>query len=181
MKKNQERYESPPPKPQRFAGHAKRVPPLNPEDEKVNDHVNHLKEQMEQRVLRLLANGEDGDSDPGAGRASDTGYGKSLRKQASNCEPNRGTKACQYRSATMDVDQELYRDFKVSYGIDRPEESNLNLSPEAKARREQIYKYKQTGKDLPGFAQDHVKQYALTMDRNATQKRARQNHDGRFA
>ena len=61
----------------------------------------------------------------------------------------------------------MYRDFKVTYGIDKPEESNLNMSPEAKARREQIHKYRQTGKDLPGFAEADVRGYALALDRNA--------------
>ena len=51
----------------------------------------------------------------------------------------------------MDVEQELYRDFKLKYGIDRPEDSCLVMSPEAEYRREAIYKYKQNGKDLPGF------------------------------
>ena len=146
---------------------------MNPEDAKVNDHVNHLKEQMGQRVYRHLNSGSDDESEPGSGHAPGSQFGRSLRKQASNVSTNRGTKVCQYRSATMDVDQELYRDFKVTYGIDKPEESNLNMSPEAKVRREQIHKYKQTGKDLPGFAEDNVRQYALAMDRNAGQKRAR--------
>ena len=106
MKKNRDRYESPPPpKPQKFTGYAVRVPPLNPEDEKVNDHVNHLKGQMEIRVLRDI---ERGDSDSGTpvvhARPQKDSYGKSLRKQASNCEPHRGAKQCGYGSGKWDVD-----------------------------------------------------------------------------
>ena len=35
----------------------------------------------------------------------------------------------------MNVDQELYRDFKYKYGIDSPEDTNLIMSPEAIGRR----------------------------------------------
>ena len=60
----------------------------------------------------------------------------------------------------MDIDRELYKDFRLKYGIDKPENSNLVQSHDAEIRREQIYKYKKTGKNLPGFAEDNVKQYA---------------------
>ena len=60
-------------------------------------------------------------------------------------------KAMHGEKKLMDVEQELYRDFKLKYGIDRPEDSNLVQSLEAEIRRDAIYKYKQTGKDLPGY------------------------------
>ena len=81
----------------------------------------------------------------------------------------------------MDVDQELYRDFKLKYGIDRPEDSHLVQSLAAEIRREQIYKYKQVGKDLPGFNEASVREYAQTMDRNNEVQKRRQNHAERFA
>ena len=44
MKRNRERFAPSPESPQRrYRGRSKRVPPLNPEDEKVDRHVDHLK------------------------------------------------------------------------------------------------------------------------------------------
>jgi len=42
----------------------------------------------------------------------------------------------------------------VKFGLEKPENSNMIFSTEAEFRRKQIYKYKETGKDLPGFAED---------------------------
>ena len=120
---------------------------------------------MESRVSNKLYDSPSRHS-PGAAGGPDTAFSTILRAQASNLSGNRGTKCCQYQNRLLDVDRELYKDFKVKYGIDKPEESNLVMSPDAIMRREQIYKYKKTGKDLPGFAEDNVKKYAQAMDRN---------------
>ena len=51
----------------------------------------------------------------------------------------------------MNVDQELYRDFKYKYGIDSPEDTNLVMSPEAISRRKQIDAFRLQGKSCELF------------------------------
>ena len=52
----------------------------------------------------------------------------------------------------IDVDRELYQDFKVKLGIQKPEDSSLIFSPEAEFRRKQIKDYRHAGKELPSYA-----------------------------
>ena len=81
----------------------------------------------------------------------------------------------------MNVDQELYRDFKYKYGIDSPEDTNLIMSPEAIARRKDIDAFRKGGKNIQGFKEDDVREYARQADRNAEAQKVRQAHNARFA
>ena len=81
----------------------------------------------------------------------------------------------------MNVDQELYRDFKYKYGIDSPEDTNLIMSPEAIGRRKQIDAFRQQGKSIEGFNEQDVRDYALTVDRNDAVQKVRQSHNARFS
>ena len=74
----------------------------------------------------------------------------------------------------MNVDQELYQDFKYKYGIDSPETTNLVMSPEAIGRRKQIDAFRIAGKSIEGFNENDVRDYAQTQDRNAHQAKVRQ-------
>ena len=80
----------------------------------------------------------------------------------------------------MNVDQELYRDFKYKYGIDSPETTDLIMSPEAISRRKQIDAFRIAGKSIEGFNENDVRDYAHTQDRNAHQQKVRQSHNSRF-
>ena len=42
-------------------------------------------------------------------------------------------------------EREMYTDFKVRFGIERPEDSNLIFSPEAAFRRNQVVRHQQAG------------------------------------
>lgn len=82
----------------------------------------------------------------------------------------------------IDCERELFDDFKVKLGLEKPENTNLLFSPEADFRRKQIYQYKETGKDLPNFAIDHaaVANYGRQINARTNERRARINHQGRF-
>ena len=81
----------------------------------------------------------------------------------------------------MNVDQELYRDFKYKYGIDSPETTHLVMSPEAIGRRQQIDAFRIEGKNIEGFNDNDVRDYAQAQDRNAHQQKIRQAHNSRFS
>ena len=58
-----------------------------------------------------------------------------------------------------DTERELYSHFKVGLGLSKAEDTDLIDSPDAKFRRDQIYKFKATGQALEGYDAKNVSDY----------------------
>jgi hypothetical protein len=51
----------------------------------------------------------------------------------------------------MQINKEKYQDFTVNLGVTKPENSDLNQSPEGKRRRDLLYDYQDAGKGYEAF------------------------------
>ena len=176
----------------------RRYNPHSPErliaDQKARDYVDSLKRKLEYRVGRNLYSEDPVDDVAGRhspGSAAVSGSPSKRNSAYRGFEGRAGQNNLRVQSQNLftntpganrkvDIERELYSDFKHKFGLEKPEDSNLVFSPEAEFRRKQIYKYKETGKDLPGFAVDNAYSYGNQIGQRANQRRGKQAHNSRF-
>ena len=77
-----------------------------------------------------------------------------IRNQAQNMDAN--TPGANRRT---DTERELFSDFRVKLGLCKAEDTDLINSPDAKFRRDQIYKFKATGQTPEGYDAKNVSDY----------------------